>query len=105
MFLWGSHRSHPLQQKKRAKKSRDASQSEIRSKYKTSHLVDLESSKVIIHPDGTWMPYTADGKLVLKGTSDLGDAIDMTFDEGKDGTRHKNMESSNRWRSDRSIFK
>lgn len=75
-----------IAEEKKSQKSRNASQSEIRSKYKTSHLVDLESSKVIIYPDGTWMPYTADGKIVLRGTSDLGDAINMTFNEGEDGT-------------------
>ena len=57
----------------------DAKRAKTKSFYNKPHLVDLESSKVIIYPDGTWMPYTIDGKLIIEGTSDVGDNITVKF--------------------------
>ena len=53
--------------------------------YKKPHIVDLESSKVIIYPDGTWMPYTVNGQLIIEGTSDVGDNIVVKFLQDKEG--------------------
>ncbi|MGB0635328.1 MAG: hypothetical protein ACPGKG_06970 [Paracoccaceae bacterium] len=66
--------------------AKKAVQSENRARYLKPHLVDLESSKVVINPDGTWMPYTRDGELFLEGTSDLGDAIRLKFGKNEDGS-------------------
>jgi hypothetical protein len=72
--------------------AKKAVQSENRARYSKPHLVDLESSKVVINPDGTWMPHTTDGELFLEGTSDLGDAIRLKFGTNEDGSTTRSWE-------------
>ena len=81
--------SHGTAAEKGSTEAEDARKAQAQSFYNKPHLVDLESSKVIIYPDGTWMPYTIDGKLIIEGTSDVGDniTIKLVQDENGDITR------------------
>ena len=72
----------------------DAKRAKTKSFYNKPHLVDLESSKVIIYPDGTWMPYTIDGKLIIEGTSDVGDNITIKFVQDENGKITRSWEVS-----------
>ena len=72
----------------------DAKRAKTKSFYNKPHLVDLESSKVIIYPDGTWMPYTVEGTLIIEGTSDVGDNITIKFVQDENGKITRSWEVS-----------